>query len=385
MIERNQKILFIIPSLEEGGAERVLANLLKRFDYSRFSVDLCVVEKRGIYFEEIPPQVKIITIFRNEFVCKVFNGLHVRFNINLIYRWLANWKIRGQYDVGISFLDSGYTDILFFLNSKVVRKISWVHSSYRTYRNFEKFYTGAYKKRVIENRYSKLDTIVFVSNDSKKEFGEIFGHFSSMRVIYNLIDAEDVVAKSAVHLSEPFKNDVINIVALGVLLPVKGYDKLIRAAKLLKDDYVSFKIRILGNGDLEEELRAQIKELSLDDEVELMGFHYNPFPFLRHSDVFVMTSVSEGLPTALCEAMILGLPTVVTDCSGCRELVDNGEFGIMVPQTDVGIYEGLKGLINSPVRQEYLRKKSLERAELFDDAAILEQVYNLLKFKPTPQ
>ncbi len=382
MTSQKQKILFIIPSLEEGGAERVLVNLLKRFDFQRFEVDLCVVEKRGIYFGEIPSQVNVITFFKNQFVCKVFNGLHVRFNINLVYKWIANQKIKGNYDVGISFLDSAYTDILFFLRGKVSERISWVHSSYQTYLNFGKFYTGAYKERIIANRYRKLDKIVFVSNDSKREFEEIFGQYPGMSVIYNMIDAEGVREKAEDPLPVPFDADVTNIVALGVLLPVKGYDKLIRAAGLLKNDGIRFKLRILGNGDLENELKLLVKELDLDKEVELLGFHYNPFPYLKQSDVFVMTSVSEGLPTALIEAMILGLPAVVTDCSGCREIVGRGEFGIMTPQTDDGIYQGLKDAISSPSKQTYFRKKSLERAALFDDSLILQQVYNLLKNNP---
>jgi len=382
MVSQKLKILFIIPSLEEGGAERVLVNLLKRFDYSRFRVDLFVVEKRGIYFDELPSQVEVFTLFNNEFLCKIFNGLHVRFNFNFVYRWLTCRKIRGHYDAGISFLDSGYTDILFFLKSRITRKVSWVHSSYQTYRNFEKFYTGAYKKRVIKHRYSKLDTIVFVSNDSKMEFEGIFGHFPSMKVIYNMIDASGVRYKAEAPVSESFDSNVTNIIALGVLLPVKGYDKLIRAARLLKDDGIRFRIRILGNGDLENELRTLVKDLDLENEVILSGFINNPFPYLKLSDIFVMTSVSEGLPTALCEAMILGLPAVVTDCSGCRELVGSGQYGMMVKQSAVSIYRGLKEMIAMPEKQAYFRKKSLERAEVFNDDAILEQVYELLEFKP---
>jgi glycosyltransferase involved in cell wall biosynthesis len=382
MVSQKLKILFIIPSLEEGGAERVLVNLLKRFDYSRFRVDLFVVEKRGIYFDELPSQVEVFTLFNNEFLCKIFNGLHVRFNFNFVYRWLTYRKIRGHYDTGISFLDSGYTDILFFLKSRITRKVSWVHSSYQTYRNFEKFYTGAYKKRVIKHRYSKLDTIVFVSNDSKMEFEGIFGHFPSMKVIYNMIDASGVRYKAEAPVSESFDSNVTNIIALGVLLPVKGYDKLIRAARLLKDDGIRFRIRILGNGDLENELRTLVKDLDLENEVILSGFINNPFPYLKLSDIFVMTSVSEGLPTALCEAMILGLPAVVTDCSGCRELVGSGQYGMMVKQSAVSIYRGLKEMIAMPEKQAYFRKKSLERAEVFNDDAILEKVYELLEFKP---
>jgi len=213
------------------------------------------------------------------------------------------------------------------------------------------------------------------------EFEGIFGHFPSMKVIYNMIDAYGVKVKAEAPVSEPFDSNVTNIIALGVLLPVKGYDKLIGAARLLKDDGIRFRIRILGNGDLENELRTLVKDLDLENEVILSGFINNPFPYLKLSDIFVMTSVSEGLPTALCEAMILGLPAVVTDCSGCRELVGSGQYGMMVKQSAVSIYRGLKEMIAMPEKQAYFRKKSLERAEVFNDDAILEQVYELLEFK----
>ncbi len=373
-----KKILFIIPSLEEGGAERVLVNLLKRLDYNRFDVDLCVVENRGIYFNEIPEQVKVITIFNSSLLCRIFSNVHIRFNINGLYKRIVNRKIRNHYDTGISFLDSSFTDLLFFLGNKTEKKIAWVHSSYQTYRNFKKFFTKKYTTRVISYRYKRLDHIVFVSEDSRAEFRQIFGEFSSMQVIYNMIDAADVLKKSDERIDERFDSELINVVALGVLLPVKAYDKLIEAAVLLKKDGLGFKIRILGNGYLEPQLRQMIQKLDLKDVVELKGFRSNPYPYLKSSQVFVMTSVSEGLPTALCEAMILGLPAVVTDSSGCRELVGYGEFGMMTEQTVEGIYIGLKTLILSKEKREYFSLKSLQRSEIFNDSKVLSQITGLI-------
>ncbi len=373
-----KKILIVIPSLEEGGAERVLVNLLRRLDYSRFEVDLCVVENRGIYFNDIPEQVKVITIFDSSLLCRIFSNVHIRFNINYLYKLIVNRKIQKHYNTGISFLDSSFTDILFFLGNKTEKKIAWVHSSYQTYRNFKKFFTDRYTKRVINFRYRLLDHIVFVSEDSRSEFRQIFGEFRSMKVIYNMIDAADVLSKADEAIDEKFDYELINIVALGVLLPVKAYDKLIEAAALLKKDGLGFKIRILGNGYLEPQLRQLIERLDVADVVELKGFRSNPYPFLKSSQVFVMTSVSEGLPTALCEAMILGLPAVVTDSSGCRELVGYGEFGIMTEQTTEGIYSGLKALISSKESREYFSKKSLQRAEIFNDTKVLAQVTGLI-------
>lgn len=379
MSEPRLKVLFLIHSLEEGGAERVLTNMLKMFDFERFEVHLCVVENRGIYFEEVPEQVKIIRLFNHILLSRILIKLHVKFNFNWYLRLIVNAQVKGNYDVGISFLDSAYTDFLFFLGKKIKRKISWVHSSYKTYSNFGRFYKGAYKKRIIKNRYGKLDDIVFVSNDSRKEFEEIFGHMRSTRVILNLLNIEEIHTRSNAKLDVNFNPNIANIVAVGVLLPVKGYEKLIQAAMLLKEEGLQFKIRILGNGYLQESLQALIRDLGLESEVELCGFQFNPYPYMKHSDIFVMTSISEGWPTALCEAFIMELPVVVTDCSGCRELVANGEFGIMVQQSAVAIAEGLKQLIEKPEKLQYYQKRSAARKLMFNDEVILGQVYDLIE------
>ncbi len=375
------KVLFLIHSLEEGGAERVLTNMLKMFDFTRFEVHLCVVENRGVYFKEVPEKVKVIRLFNHILLSRILIKLHVKFNMNLYLRLLVNAQVREHYDVGISFLDSAYTDFLFFLGKKIKRKITWVHSSYKTYSNFGRFYKGAYKKRITRNRYGKLDEIVFVSNDSRKEFEEIFGRMRSTRVILNLLNIEEINTRSNMKLDVSFDPKVANIVAVGVLLPVKGYEKLIQAAMLLKEENLKFKIRILGNGDLEESLHALIRDLGLEEEVELCGFKFNPYPYMNQSDIFVMTSVSEGWPTSLCEAFVLELPVVVTDCSGCRELVANGEYGIMVQQSAVAIAEGLKQLIEKPEKLQYYQKRSAARKLIFDDEVILTQVYDLIEGK----
>jgi glycosyltransferase involved in cell wall biosynthesis len=91
-----------------------------------------------------------------------------------------------------------------------------------------------------------------------------------------------------------------------------------------------------------------------------------------------MTSVSEALPTALCEAMILGLPCLVTDCSGCRELAGNGEFALMTGQSVNEISNGLKDLILDDSLREKYKTKSLERSSIFNDREIIEKIYSFL-------
>jgi glycosyltransferase involved in cell wall biosynthesis len=124
-------------------------------------------------------------------------------------------------------------------------------------------------------------------------------------------------------------------------------------------------------------LKRLIHDLSLEEIVKLHGFVKNPYPLMKSSDVFVMSSVSEALPTVLCEAMILGVPALVTNCSGCRGLVENGEYGLMADQDDQDYADKMMLLMEESQLREHYAKKSLECAELFDDERILQNYYNI--------
>lgn len=375
---KKKKVLFIIPSLVWGGAERVLVNLLSHFDFSRFEVTLCVVYKRGVYFNQIPQEAKLIILFNNAVFAKALSKLHTLFQIDGLYKWIVQRRIKGNFDVGISFLDSSYTDLLFFLNPKIQKKITWIHGSYKSNPNYSTFLKGKYLNRVIASRYAKLDKIMIVSNDARDEFTSILGNFDNLEVLYNFMDSKSIRLKAAQAVQEVFEKDKINIIAVGSLLPVKGYDTLLHAAYLLKKDGIAFKLRIVGDGKLKDELIALIQSLNISDVVSLMGFKDNPYPYILQSDIYVMSSISEALPTALIESMILGLPVVVTNCSGCKEIVDNGEYGIMTENYSTTLFEGLKEIIIDSEKRALFKLKSLERAKLFSDDKILSRIYEIL-------
>ena len=109
-----------------------------------------------------------------------------------------------------------------------------------------------------------------------------------------------------------------------------------------------------------------------------LGFEENPYPYLKKSDLFVSTSLSEGLPYVICEAFVLGIPVVATETAGAIELLDNGKYGILTGQDDISIYEGLRKLIdNEELRDEY-HLKSLIRAEMFNIDKAMKSVYSLI-------
>jgi glycosyltransferase involved in cell wall biosynthesis len=373
-----KKILFFIPSLEGGGAERIFINLLRNLDYESFDVDVCVGVKKGIYLNEVPKTAKTKSLFPNSYFEKFAVFVNRYLNSRVIPKVVILFKFRDHYDTGISFVDSYYTDFMLAAGRRFKKKIAWIHASYSSYDNYRRYYKGRYKLRLINERYKKLDKIIFVSDDSRSEFQDLFGIFRNTEVVYNLMDVESIRCKSEKENADFRKNGVVNLIAVGSLLPVKAFHRLIYAAEKLKAGDLKFRIRILGNGPLLNDLEKLISDLRVEDQIEILGFIDNPYPIMKASDVFVMTSVSEALPTALCEAMILGLPCLVTDCSGCRELAGNGEFALMTGQSVNEISNGLKDLILDDSLREKYKTKSLERSSIFNDREIIEKIYSFL-------
>jgi len=370
-----------MPSLRGGGAERTLINLLHKIDYNRYDVDLVVVSKEGPYVNKIPEQVKVKYFYRSKVLARTLAYFHRVFGVNWFYKKKMS-LLDKFYNVGISFLDSHFTDLLFYTD-KFEKRTAFVHSSYISHEHYKKFSTNdQIRKKVKRERYLRLDGIYFVSHDSMSDFVEIFGELPNMGVVYNIIDGESVLQKSGRSNSQSsanIKSDCFIFTAVGSLLPVKGFDRLVRASKIVRDKGYKFEVHIAGSGPEKERLQRLIKKLGLDDTVQLHGFVKNPYPLMKRSDVFVMSSVSEALPTVLCEAMILGVPSLVTNCSGCRGLVENGEFGLMAEQNDHDLAEKMMLYMDNPELLKHYSEKALKRAELFDDNRILNSYYKIFE------
>ncbi len=374
---KKKKILFLIPSLAGGGAERTLVNFLNQADYSKYDIDLCVVANDGVYFKEIPRSVKITILFNSVLLVRILAYLQKKIGFYGLFKRVISKKIAGEYDVAISFIDSNFTDLLFFIKG-AKKRVAWVHTSYSSYNNFSKFYKReSYREKLKKYRYSRLDTIVFVSNDSMNEFKTVFGEFSDMRVVYNVLNVKGVIEKSKAF--EVGRSDVLRFVAIGSLIPVKGYETLIRAVSIIINNGKHIQLQIVGGGFLRSELGKLVEELGLQSVVEFIGFVPNPYPYLAASDVFVMSSVSEALPTALCEAMILGKPVVVTNCSGCRELVAEGRYGLMAEPDSQSLADNMTQYADNQSVVDYYTQQSKIKSKEFNDSVILKSYYSIFE------
>lgn len=369
-----RKLLFIMPSMEGGGAERVLINLLNLLDYNLYTVDLIVLLGKGELWDSIPSKVnKRTSTYPSLFIRGIIYLFRTR-KINLF--WMLSPEIKGKYDVGISFMDSAYTELLFLNSLKLNKKIAVLHSSYKSYDNRAKFIKGSYKN-ILLARYAKLNNIIAVAHESKKEFVELFGTQFPVEVIYNPLNIKDIIEKSEEERPSELKVGTFNFVAVGSLLPVKDFGLLIRSASILKNNGYQFHLHILGEGVLREELSNLITELKLNDYVTLRGFIRNPYNWIKNADSFIMSSIVEGLPTVLCESLILGKPVIVPNVPGCREVIDFGKYGIMCERNENDFYEAMAKFITDPRLLETYAEKALERSKIFSDEIAIEK-YNKL-------
>ena len=206
--------------------------------------------------------------------------------------------------------------------------------------------------------------------------------------VYEGIDLERVEAEPAVNIHAEFwlPTQAPIVGAVAALTQEKGHKYLIDAAALVVRDVPDARFVILGEGDLRPGLERQVKDLHLDKHIVLPGFRADILSFVKSFDVFVMSSLFEGLGTSLLDAMALSKPTVASDTGGIPEVVSHGETGLLVPPRDSReLASAITKLLKDPERRERMGRAGRERvARLFSAEQMVEKtlgVYRNLETK----
>ena len=374
---KRKKILFIITTLAGGGAEKVLITMLKHFDYLRFDVELLLIYNEGIYLADVPQEVKVHYLYHKPLsICEKINyNLKTRFNNESGYKLLTRSKV-GKYDTIISFLEGFSLKYHSYIVDRAKKNISWVHIDL-----FNFHYTNGrfFSEKEEKEAYNKMDKIVFVSNDAKKQFEKLYpDNLINKDVILNPIE-KDLISQYKKEYKKYSEDRCFNIVSVGRLVSQKAYDRLVRLAKRLKDDNYNFHINIIGEGELRKDLEKLIVENQVESQVSLVGFVKPPYEVMSNADLFVSSSVAEGFSLVVAEAFCLGLPVVSTKTTGPIELLDNNKYGLLTDHDDdESIYQAVKKMIDDDNLREYYHKKSFERAEALDIEKIMKQIYSIL-------
>lgn len=343
------KILFFIETLEGGGAEKVLRNLVNNMDQSRFDITVqtvwpCEFEKylvKGI-------KHKSLYSSRN-------SANQMRYRIEAATGLAYKLHIKDDYDIECAYLECGATKIMAASTNKNAKKLAWVHCDLQKAMSNPKAFAEQTKAY-----YAKFDKVICVSEKVRDSFVELFGNTVSAEVLYNTVDDEEICNKAAMPLPDGTKMPPMTVVSLGRLSPPKNYMRLLRAHKRLLDEGIYHNLWILGEGPEREMLEQYIAENGIEDTAKLLGFKQNPYPYLREADLLVCSSDYEGFSTFVTEGVILGKPIVTTDCTGMREILGNSEFGLVTELDDEAFYEGMKKMLSdSSLRKRYEEKSAI--------------------------
>lgn len=377
------KIGLLITKLNGGGAERTAANLSSLFDEYGEEVYLITFDGSNITY---PYKGKLIDLSLG-INKNVFDDIKKN-----IKRIIKVKKIKKKYnlDVCISFLDT--PNLVNVLSGGKCKKIV----SIRNYLSLEK--PSFIRKQLIRFSSIRADKTVCISKNVEYDMRNFFKiKEKKLCTIYNPVDIKSLLTIEEDYTFDKEFSDYFNIVTMGRLTYQKGQWNLIYAIKDIVVQYPKVRLYILGDGELKNELEELVKKLELEEHVFFLGFISNAHKFLRQCDLFVLTSLFEGLGNVLLEAMALGLPVISTDCkSGPREIIapnsniksvceniDVERFGILVKQfskeknivdNDSLVY--IKQAIEMFYLDKKLREKYTTKSKMRANDFSKEKVYN---------
>lgn len=368
-----KKVLFLIPDLRHGGAEKVLVNLVNNLDREKFDVTLQTLFDKGVNKKYLRKDVRYIPGLKWQF--RGNSHLFRRIPASLLYKFF----VKEKYDIIVSYLEGTTTRILKGCSDKNIRKVAWIHTAFDT----ETAYAVGFKsKEEATNAYKSFDKVVFVSDAAKQAFEKTANtQFGNGMVLYNTVESDTIMSKA----SEPIQDvelsrNEINVCSVAKIVQVKGYDRLARVHKKLIDEGFLHHIYILGIGEQREEIETYICENNLSDSFTFLGYRDNPYKYVKNSDLYVCSSHREGFSTAVTEALVVGTPVVSTCCSGAYELLGyNNEYGIVTENSEEGIYEGLKQMLSSKELLLHYKKQAELRGKRFSTRNTVLAVEEMLE------
>lgn len=361
-----KNILFIIPSLGAGGGQKSLVNLLNIIDYSKYNVDIFLLNHEGLFMKFIPCNVNILckpdnlTIFSMKLYKAIFKFLcsgkiklfYSRVMFSIINRIIRNkakaeqysWKylrqavgkINKKYDIAIGYLEK--TSNYLCVDSVIAdKKLGWIHNDYTKLE---------VDKKMDMKYFKKLDYIITVSKKCEcilKVSFPIYSH--KIKLIHNVVSQKMIETCANNESDDFYDKSYVNILSIGRLHSQKGFDMAVDACRLLNEDGYKIRWNIIGDGLLKDDLKSRIKKNGIEKNFKLMGLKANPYPYIKYCDIYVQPSRYEGKSIAIDEAKILCKPIIITNFSTAKDQIRDGEDGLIVEMAPKSISEGIKKII----------------------------------------
>ncbi|MFA1821456.1 glycosyltransferase [Virgibacillus oceani] len=357
------KVIFFIYQMGAGGAARTMLNILNNIDRTKFMPVLVTLNYNGSYESYMNDDIKFIKLNTKRLRSAVFPLAKVirSENADIVFSTIPNYNT-------IAIL----ARIFSFTRAKnIVREAAYLGGNFR----------ANMKLRVMGILYKLTGKVIALSNGVKDNIVKRYKvKQEKIRVIYNPVDVNSITehmenGQIAEEHKYIFQDDAKIIITAGRLVKDKDHETLIEAFAKVQEE-INTKLVILGEGELEENLKTQAKTLHLQDKIHFIGFQRNPYVYFKYTDLFVLSSRREGFGHVLTEALATGTPIVSTNCRpGAIEVLAGGEYGILCEMGDADdmaekIINTLK--LESNKTQEII-DKGIRRANEFHARKIVKQ------------
>lgn len=347
------KVLHLISTDVFSGAENVACQIINGFkDNDNYEMIYCSPLGKN----EGP--LKNINI--NHLVLKKFNCFYIikaikSFNPDIIH----------AHDIKASVMAS-----LFSPKTKV---ISHIHSNHENMRKLN-------LKTTMFNYFSKkMNKIIWVSDSALENyyFSKKENIIKKSIVLYNVINPEEIVKKS----NEKLVNKSYDIIYVGRLVYAKNPIRLIELLALIKKQYPKLSVAIVGDGEYKNQMLEKIDELGLEKNVDMLGFQNNPAAYMKKSKLMVMTSIYEGTPMCILEAIAMKLPIVSTPTDGISKIVENGVNGFLSNDNEE-LANNIIELLNDEKKYKAIQKNTIKLNEKINDfSRYIKEIDSIYKEK----
>lgn len=364
------KILFLIHDLGQGGAEKVLVNLVNNMDRSKFDISVTALFGGGVNEQSLAPDIHFRAVFPKE----------VPGNSKLMKlltpTQLHRMCVKEHYDIEVSYLEGPSARVISGCNDANTKLVSWIHVEQHTMECL----SGSFRsEREARECYDRFDQTVCVSQYVHDDFCRILNFQKPCRVLYNTVESEKILAHADDTAPELMDDGKIRLMAVGTLKESKGYMRLLSIIKRLHDEKYPVHLYILGIGPLQQEMERHIQASDLQEAVTLLGYQTNPYKYVAKCDLFVCASFAEGFSTAATEALIVGTPVCTVEVSGMKEMLgEHNEWGIVTENSEEALYQGIKDLLDHPDKLVHYKEKAIERGKTFSTENTVRAVEDML-------
>lgn len=365
------KVLFLIHDLSMGGAEKVLVNLVNNMDRTKFDITVLSLFDEGVNKQFLDKNIT----YRYAFKKAIRGNSHL---MKLLRpETLHALIVKDHYDIEVAYLEGPSARVVSGCTAPDTKLVCWIHVEQHT----AKVASASFRSvKEAQRCYGKFQKIISVSETVEQTFRESLQVNSSYQVLYNTNESEKILRLAQEAVKTPdFRDGSFYWCGVGKLVPNKGFDRMLHIQKRLLSEGYRVKLLILGAGWQQKDLEKWCTEHNLSDTVMFLGYQTNPYQYVAKCDLFVCASYAEGFSTAATEALIVGTPVCTVEVSGMREMLgEDSQYGLIVPNDEEALYQGIKSLLDQPERLAEYRRKAAVRGKIFSTHETVEAVQEML-------